>query len=104
MAFKMIPEEEGYYAKLERERKKKLKELSKQHIEQAEREKAKALHFMKCPKCGMNLFEMDFKGIKIDECSSCHGIWLDAGELGALVKTEKRSLSRIFGIFVNQSQ
>ena len=52
----------------------------------------------------MNLFEMDFKGIKIDECSSCHGIWLDSGELGALVKTEKRRLSRIFGIFVDQSQ
>ena len=33
MAFKMIPEEEGYYAKLERERKKKLKELSSVHPE-----------------------------------------------------------------------
>jgi uncharacterized protein len=100
MAFKMIPAEEGYYAKVERERKEKLRELSQQNIEQGEREKAKALHLMKCPKCGMELFEVDFKGNKIDQCSSCHGIWLDAGELEALVKTEKRHLARIFGIFV----
>jgi uncharacterized protein len=104
MPSKMIPEEEGYFAKLEREREKKLRERREQHIEQKEREKAKALHFMKCPKCGMDLLEMDFKGIKIDECSSCHGIWFDAGELEAVAKTEKRHLVRLFGIFLKQSQ
>jgi hypothetical protein len=54
---------------------------------------------MKCPKCGANLTEIDFKGIKIDECSSCRGMWLDAGEFDAVAKIEKPVLERLFKVF-----
>ena len=43
---------------------------------------------MHCPKCGMQLIEINYKGIAVDKCSSCEGIWLDAGELEALSKFE----------------
>jgi Zn-finger nucleic acid-binding protein len=47
----------------------------------------------------MELIEIDYKGIKIDECSECEGIWLDAGELGAVAKLEKSGLDKFFSIF-----
>ena len=36
---------------------------------------------MICPKCQGSLVSSDFENIKIDVCSNCHGVWLDAGEL-----------------------
>jgi uncharacterized protein with PIN domain len=48
----------------------------------AERAKAeRASHFMRCPKCGGQLAEIDFHQLKIDRCGDCGGIWLDKGEM-----------------------
>jgi len=52
---------------------------------------------MKCPKCGMDLLEIDYKSIKVDRCSGCEGVWLDPGELEAVAGLEKSLLGRIFG-------
>ena len=52
---------------------------------------------MKCPKCGMDLIEVDYKSLKVDRCSGCDGVWLDPGELEAVVRMEKSMLGRIFG-------
>jgi hypothetical protein len=46
-----------------------------------ERERDRALHFMKCPKCGMQLEEIAFGDVRVDKCFSCDGLWLDKGEL-----------------------
>ena len=54
---------------------------------------------MKCPKCGMELIEIDYKGTKVDKCSECEGIWLDAGELEAISKIEKKVLDKWFNVF-----
>ena len=54
---------------------------------------------MRCPKCGMELGEVDYKGIHIDKCFQCEGIWLDAGELELVAKLEKGTLDKLFGIF-----
>jgi len=70
---------------------KKLKQQARDtqmELEKAEIEKARELHYMKCPKCGLDLKEIDFRGIKVDKCFSCDGIYLDKGELEAILKTE----------------
>jgi Zn-finger nucleic acid-binding protein len=54
---------------------------------------------MKCPKCGMELVEMDYKTIRIDKCSGCSGVWLDAGELETVSKMEKSGLDKLFSVF-----
>ena len=54
---------------------------------------------MRCPKCGMELIEIDYRHIKIDKCSECEGIWLDAGELEAVSRLEKTGLDKLFSIF-----
>lgn len=36
----------------------------------------------KCPKCGKELESRVLGPIDVDECETCKGVWLDAGELG----------------------
>ncbi len=47
----------------------------------------------------MELIKIDYKGIKVDKCSECAGIWLDAGELEAVAKLEKGGLDKLFRVF-----
>lgn len=101
MVVKPSEKEEEYIARIEFERKKKIEAEKQRLLEQKEKDRLKGLHFMRCPKCGMQLIEIDYKGIKIDECSECEGIWLDAGELSAVSKLEKTKLDKFFGIFKN---
>ena len=39
-----------------------------------------------CPKCDVQLFKLLFKEIEVDFCERCRGLWLDAGELEALLE------------------
>jgi hypothetical protein len=80
--------EEEYFARQETERKRKLADDQRARIEQEERERRRALHHMKCPKCGMDLQEINAGDVHVDKCFSCEGIWLDAGELERLSKKE----------------
>ena len=38
-----------------------------------------------CPSCRYGLFAVNVKGVTIDYCLSCRGIWFDRGELQTLV-------------------
>lgn len=40
---------------------------------------------MKCLNCPETLVAIEFGALEIDYCLSCHGIWLDSGELEAVV-------------------
>ena len=41
---------------------------------------------MKCPSCNETLLMSEKKGIEIDYCPSCRGIWLDRGELEKIIE------------------
>jgi Zn finger protein HypA/HybF involved in hydrogenase expression len=99
MPIKPTGTEEEYFARMEYERLKKSQEESQQKLATDQRAKEKELHYMKCPKCGMNLVEIDYKKIKVDKCSECEGIWLDAGELEMVVQMDKGSLDKLFSVF-----
>lgn len=49
-----------------------------------EREKLRAAHYMRCAKCGHKLTEVEFRGVKVDKCFACGGVYLDDGELEQL--------------------
>ena len=91
--------EEEDIARMEFEKKKKLEEEKHKNIKENEKKRLKELHHMRCPKCGMELIEIDYKNIKIDKCSECEGIWFDAGELEIIVKLEKTGLDKLFSVF-----
>ena len=91
--------EEEYFAKKEFERKRKIEQEKHLKLKEEEKKRLKELHHMRCPKCGMALIEISYKGIMIDECSECEGIWLDAGELDMISKMEKKGLDKLFSVF-----
>ncbi len=91
--------EEEDIARMEFEKKKKLEEEKHKNIKENEKKRLKELHHMRCPKCGMELIEIDYKKIKIDKCSECEGIWFDAGEFETIMKLEKIGLDKLFSIF-----
>lgn len=99
MPVKPSEKEEEYFAKMQFEKKKKLEEEKHKKLAAAEKDRIKVLHFMRCPKCGMELIEIDYKNTKIDKCSECGGIWLDAGELETISKIEKSGLDKLFSVF-----
>jgi Zn-finger nucleic acid-binding protein len=77
-------QEEEYFLRKEREQLAKLR--AKQEVE-AKAEIQKSAH-MRCPKCGEPLKERSFQKITVDQCTGCHGIWLDAGELEEVAAKE----------------
>jgi len=117
MPIKPSEKEEEYFARMEYERKKTIeqKKLTEESLSllltnlsvederqkklDEEKKRLKELHYMKCPKCGMQLIEIDYKRIKVDKCSECEGIWLDAGELETISKLEKKGLDKLFSVF-----
>lgn len=45
---------------------------------------------MKCPNCKEhNLVIAERKGVEIDHCPECRGIWLDRGELDKILEKSK---------------
>ena len=99
MPVKPSTKEEEYFAREEFERQKKQEEEKRSKMEKEEKEKLKKLHYMHCPKCGNNLIEISYHDILVDKCSSCEGIWLDAGELEAVSKLEDTNKSKWFNVF-----
>lgn len=40
---------------------------------------------MRCPLCGVPMREVPRRGVVIDVCPECRGVWLDAGEMEKLL-------------------
>jgi len=43
---------------------------------------------MNCPSCGAALARTDRRGVEIDTCPDCRGVWLDRGELEKILRLE----------------
>jgi uncharacterized protein len=99
MTKKPSEKEEEYFARMEFERKKKIEAEKHRRLLAEEKKKLAALHQMRCPKCGLELIEIDYKGIKVDKCSECEGVWLDAGELETVSNLEQGALECFFNVF-----
>jgi uncharacterized protein len=99
MQWKPSENEEESFARKEFERKRQLEEKKLQALKEGEKKKLQELHFMKCPKCGSGLIEIDYGSIKVDKCSGCEGVWLDSGELEAVSRLDKPVLERGFSGF-----
>jgi len=100
-AFNRSDKEEEYFLKKEAEKLRALAEKHRRETEEAERIRLKELHYMRCPKCGMELSEIEFREVKIDKCMSCGGVWLDDGELEQVAAQDPEDglLKRFSGIF-----
>lgn len=91
--------EDEYFARQELERRKKWAAEQGAKMATEEKERLKQLHYMKCPKCGMDLEEIELQGVKVDQCASCGGVFFDAGEVEQLEKKDAGVMSRVFSMF-----
>ena len=94
MTDKPSKNEDEYFARRDAELLRQQREAARQSAVDLERK----THYMKCPKCGYDLITGDWDGIQIDQCTNCHGIWCDAGEVEDILKRkiQPNILGRIF--------
>ena len=79
--------EEDYFRRKDKESLERLRAALKAEAETRGEEAAAQ---MRCPRCGGTLKEESFdNNVHIDRCETCHGIWLDAGELEQLSHQEQ---------------
>ncbi len=99
--------EEELLRQARRERERGERETSAREEKDRRRELREA-HWMKCPKCGHDLEEMEISEVKIDRCTSCEGIFLDRGELETIMlqRSEDRRgfFRRLIGFGPDQSR
>lgn len=91
--------EEEYFVREDAEKMKRLAQKFSARVEQAEKERLKELHWMRCPKCGMELSPILFKGVTIDKCFHCNGVYLDDGELEKLAGKESSFVASLASLF-----
>lgn len=81
--------EDAWFSKHEKEliERARLRQLAEAEREESEKaRKLRELHQMHCPKCGHKMVEIDIKGIAVDECRTCRGVFFDGGELDLLLE------------------
>ncbi len=92
MAEKPSKNEEEYFARRDAELLRQQREAARKTQTEAERRS----HRMKCPKCGYDLITGEWHGIEVDQCTHCHGVWFDKGEVENLLQHESGIITRVF--------
>ena len=93
--------EEEYFALEEIEKKRKLALKQAEEMAAKAREDVKKLHYMKCPKCGMDLQTLTKGKVEVDTCFNCQGVWLDAGELEQVIAQGSEHGGKVMGAVLN---
>lgn len=92
--------EDEYFARQEIEKRKKWAQEQASKMAAEEKERLKKLHYMKCPKCGMDLTTIEYQGISVDKCPHCNGTWFDAGEVEQLLNPKNAGLfGKVMSVF-----
>jgi len=81
-----------YFAREEAEKKRRLAMQVMRETAQAERERLRALHHMHCPKCGMTMQEVRLRGLDVDVCFACGGVFLDRGEIDVIAAPQQKGI------------
>ena len=92
-------QEDEYFARQEMKKRLELQARQAAAMADEEKQRLKELHYLHCPKCGNTLEETVMDEVTVDICASCHGIWLDDGELAKLTETKSGVLQSLRGLF-----
>ncbi len=76
--------ENEYFYKLEKEQIDKLRDDARERII---REACRN----RCPKCGDVIVAMEFRGVPLDKCPGCGGVWLGTRDLQILAEKDHRT-------------
>ena len=104
MIYQPSDKEEEFIKREELQRLKRLRRQAARETAEKEQARLKEQHWMRCPKCGMELAEVEYSSVVVDACFACGGMFLDQGEmekiLGFVERKERGFLDRmISGLF-----
>ena len=100
MTQKPSESEEEYFARVEFEKRREITVKRARAMAADEARRLKETHWMRCPKCGHELITASLRGVNVETCHSCSGMWLDAGELDQVVASDDSGLlKKLRGIF-----
>ena len=86
--FKRSKSEDEYFVKLDAD----LIKAQRARLDAERASTERASHFMRCPKCGGQLVEIEHHHMKVDRCQDCGGIWLDKGEMEMLEHVDQSKI------------
>jgi len=92
MIQKPSDKEEEYFKRRELEKMRSARLEAARKLADEEVQRLKELHWMRCPKCGMELQEIEYHGVMVDGCFSCGGMFFDRGEVEKVIESEERGL------------
>lgn len=90
MPYQPSEKEQEYFLREEMQRLRQLREERRRRREEDERRKLKELHWMHCPKCGVEMATTTMYAVEVEVCPGCGGIFLDAGELDKVLEENTR--------------
>jgi len=64
--------------------------------QEARRRADREAHFMKCPRCGVDLDTDTIHTVSANRCQECGGIWFDAEQAESLLRSEKGTALSLF--------
>jgi len=99
MPVKPTQQEEEYFARLEFERRRDVLNERDTQAAADERQRILAVVRGRCPKCAGELIPVPYRGVELDKCSRCQGVWLDFGELDQVVAEDTGFLGSVRRIF-----
>jgi uncharacterized protein len=91
--------EDEYFAREEAIKLRKLTNLKRKELSAAEQQKLKELHFMHCPKCGMDMKTIKINDVDIDKCFACGGLFFDDGELEKVTRRASEFFKSVDSVF-----
>jgi len=83
--------EDEYFYEVNRDMIQRRRELLDQERKRQYNERQKALHWMRCPKCGQEMRDQALMGIRFERCAGCEGVYFDQGELETLLKAQEQN-------------
>jgi RNA polymerase-binding transcription factor DksA len=75
--------EDDYFAKEDAEKKRKLAHKVQREMATGEAKRLRDLHHGHCPSCGQQMHEVKLRGVPVDICFACQGIFLQHGDVEA---------------------
>lgn len=91
--------ENDYFMRENLASKHKLEQEHKREHQKEHDQELKALHFMKCPKCGQDLQTKRMTYVDVDQCNSCGALVLAAEDVPRFIEEEKSILKTLIDFF-----
>ncbi len=76
--------ENQYFYKQEKEKIEKMKHAAREEL-------IREFCQNRCPKCGKAIEPLEFRGVPLDKCPGCGGIWLGPNDLQMLAEKDHRT-------------